>query len=167
MKTRPLHPTARQFFDATEKDDNTFLQSLTALLRRPKRSPSEDQARPAFLRQFSENVSEEPAEYDAAPIDTAPCTVGEALRQFLDSNGLSMDEAAKQLGISADQMQSLIAEMMPLTSTTVPSVAQFFSTKYPLQALTLRQWLITGLRDLEIKKTEHSPTRVAARKKKP
>jgi hypothetical protein len=169
MRNRPLHPIARQFFDATKKDDGTFLQSIAALLHAAKRFPREEESVPAmqFLRKISDEVKEEPGVYDASPIDTAPCTVGEALQQFLDSNKLSMDEATKQLGISADQMQSLIAEMMPLTSATVPSVAQFFGTKYGLPPLTLRQWLITGLRDREMKNTEHDPARIAARKKKP
>jgi hypothetical protein len=105
--------------------------------------------------------------YDASPIDAAPCTVGEAMQEFLDSNKLSTDEAAKQLGVSPDHLQSIVAEMMPLTTATVPSVAQFFGTKYGLPPLTLRQWLITGLRDREMKNTEHDPARIAARKKKP
>lgn len=170
MKRRVRHPIIRQLLDTTKKDDETFLKSLAALLR------------PVIPQQLSDRVAEESAGYGAAPpagtaaggLDKAPCTVGEALRQVLDSKGMSLarlpvgrDDAAKKLGISADRMQSLIEEMMPLTSATVPHVAQFFSAKYGLNALMLRQWLITGLRELEMKNTEHSSTRIAARKKKP
>ncbi|MBX2993038.1 MAG: helix-turn-helix transcriptional regulator [Bacteroidetes bacterium] len=167
MKTRSRHTIARQFFDATEQDDAAFLQSLSTLLRTGQRPPSNEPDQPDILRQLSDSVSEEAPEYAPAPLDSATCTVGEALKQFLDSEKLSTREASKKLGISPEQMEALIAEMMPLTSATVPSVAQFFGTAYNLKPLTLRQWLITGLRYHEMEQTEHGPTRIAARKKKP
>jgi hypothetical protein len=171
MKSQQLHWLIQQFFDATEKDNATFLQSLRALLHKGKRMPLEE---PQVLRQLSASVAEPAGQYDAASLDGAPCTVGEALQQFLDSNALGIDDAAKHLGISTAQMHTLLAEMMPLTSTTVPTVAQFFREKYGVPALTLRQWLVTGLRDVEIQRVEQgSPrkpvpasTRIAARRKK-
>lgn len=169
MKNRHLHPIAQQFFDATQGDDGTFLQSITSLLRTAKRSPAEDEATSAEsdLFKLADGVREEPGVYEASLIDAAPCTVGEVLQEFLNSNKLSMDEAARQLGISPDQLQSIAAEMMPLTTATVPSVAKFFGTKYGMPPLTLRQWLITGLRVREMRNTKHDPARIAARKKKP
>jgi hypothetical protein len=171
MKSRQSQSFIQQFFDATEKDDATFLRSLRALLRKGERTPLQELQ---VLRQLSASVSEPAAQYDAASLDAAPCTVGEALQQFLDSNTLGIDDAAKHLGISTAQMHTLLAEMMPLTSTTVPTVAQFFHEKYGVPTLTLRQWLVTGLRDVEIQRVEQgSPrkpvpasTRIAARRKK-
>jgi hypothetical protein len=46
-------------------------------------------------------------------------------------------------------------------------VAKLFAREFNLPELTLRQWLITGLRQLEMKDSEHRPTRIAARRKKP
>jgi len=171
MKSRQSQSFIQQFFDATEKDDATFLRSLRALLRKGERTPLQE---PQVLRQLSASVSEPAAQYDAASLDAAPCTVGEALQQFLDSNTLGIDEAAQQLGISTAHMQALTAEMMPLTSKTVPAVALFFGERYRAATLTLRQWLITGLRDVEMRRAEqaspHKPppasTRIAARRKK-
>lgn len=167
MKTRPRHSIAQQFFDATERDDDTFLRSLAAILRIAKRPPAESEADSTILRQLSDTVAEEPAPYDAASLDNAPYTVGEALQQFLKSNSVRVDDAARQLGIPPAQMQSLVEEMMPLTGATVPAVARFFGAIYGLKTLTLRQWLITGLRELEMKSSEHGCTRIAARRKKP
>lgn len=166
MKNQP-HTLARKFFEAAERDDDTFLQALVSLLRGAQASPSKRTEQPIFVQQQSQFVAEETPPYNAAPLDSATCTVGEALKLFLDSEELSTREAANKLGISPEQMEVLIAEIMPLTNATVPSVAQFFGTTYNLKPLTLRQWLITGLRYHEIQKTEHRPTRIAARKKKP
>jgi predicted DNA-binding protein (UPF0251 family) len=164
MKPRTQHPIIRQLIEATKKDDEAFLQSLATLLRTTKRLPAKEQQRPDFQQKI---VAEEPAAYDAARLDKAPCTVGEALRRVLDSNNMNLDDAASQLGISTDRMQGLIEEMMPLTSSTVPTVSQFFAARYGVNALRMRQWLITGLRELEMKNTEHTSSRIAARKKKP
>ncbi len=190
MSTRSLHPLVQQFFRSLERSEEEFLESLSNLLREVKQSSvSKEEPAPArfieppFLPQIDLSVAdrrspwEERASYNAHTsqrdesqgdeLDTAPHTVGEALQQFLGSNRMSPEEAARRLGITTEQMQQIADGMMPLTSKTVPGVARFFAREFglPQAELTLRQWLITGLRELEMKDTEHNPTRIAARKK--
>lgn len=183
MNTKPRNPLLQQFFDSLEKSDDEFLENLSNLLRAAKQSSVSKEEPAPLLRQIDLSVAdrksswEERVSHNAQPsqrdksqrdkLDMARHTVGEALQQFLASNRMSPDDAARRLSITTERMQQLTEEMMPLTSKTVPGVARFFGREFGLPELTLRQWLITGLRELEIKDTEHGPTRIAARRKKP
>lgn len=176
MSTRSLHPLLQQFFDSLEKSDDEFLVSLSTLLRAAKQSSANNKETAPMLRQIDLTVTEERTPYDTQAsrrdksqrdkLDTARHTIGEALQQFLASNRMSPDDAARRLGITTEQVQQLADEMMPLTSDTVAGVARFFGLKFGLPELTLRHWLITGLRELEIKESEHRSKRMAARRKR-
>lgn len=153
---KPQTHIAEQFFDAAAHSDEAFLEAL-AMLFRPKRGAMVvSESRPLYA----------PAS-KTAELDAAPFTVADALREYLHANDLDAEKAAHQLKIPTVLMQKLLDEMMPLTDKTVPGVARFLSTTTGAPALKLRQWLITGLRDLQMKGSEHRPTRIAARRKKP
>lgn len=169
MRKKLDSPLARRFFAAAKKNDEAFLRELTRLFRiAGKRHGGENAAigerHPADSASVvRERTSAPRLQYSN---DTASCTVGEALRQYLNLNNIPTAEAAEQLKISVESMQELLSEMMPLTSSTVGGVAQFFNSEYRIPALTLRQWLITGLRDCELRASEQGTVRLAARSKK-
>lgn len=177
---KPTSRLIQQFFDATEKDDPTFLRALVTLVRAaksPARPLGDRTARSAESAPITLSaVREAPSHYRVKEsLDDASFTVGQALTHYLHTTGISKQDAAAQLAITSEYMDTLLANEIPITSSTVAGAAKFFATLYPLNALTLRQWLITGLRDLEIRHTEQSAppharppasTRIAARRKK-
>lgn len=167
MSTTQRHPLIQQFFDSLNRDDDSFLHSLVALLRTARKSDAHTEEPTPLFSVHEMHVAEETPPYGTQALDASGYTVGQAVQQFLVSNTMSIDDAARQLSVAPEIFQQIVDDMMPLTTETVPGVAKLFAREFNLPELTLRQWLITGLRQLEMKDSEHRPTRIAARRKKP
>jgi hypothetical protein len=157
-----------RFFQAAEESDEAFFKALNELMQSTKAQPQLSTTSDGANTDLMKTVRETTGLYgDSASLDNAPFTVGEAMRQMLKVNGWTVPQAAKRLGVSDEVMKNLFEEMMPLSSGTVPGVAKFFSTEYRIaNPQTLREWLITGLRFLEMQSSQPSSLRHAARRKK-
>jgi len=148
-----------RFFQAAEESDEMFLKALQELSRSAESHTSHEARFEGFYRKGiaqARTIRETIAQYgDSVSLDNAPFTVGEAVHQMLKINSWTVSQAAKKLGVSDEVVKSLLEEMMPLSSATVPDIAQFFSAEYGItNSQILREWLITGLRFLEIESSQ-------------
>lgn len=160
---KPKNTLIDDFFRAAGENDEKFLEALWRLRW----------AATSIVPEAEAMVMEQTTPYGrvvSRDVDQAPCSVGEALRETLRANGWTEKQAAEKVAVSGTAMQSLLTEMMPLSTGTVRGVAGFLCREHTLPEETaklLTEWLLNGLRFWEL---QHPPDksgsiRIAARPK--